>query len=78
MLEEVQDADFLTQKRAAREIRDRFGEEFVYKNENRNWAIRGDVLEAFREASGNEIIWKKGTRRWRVRRETDKPGRQQK
>jgi len=34
----------LYQDRAVRHIRANFGEEFSYKNENRNWAISEEVL----------------------------------
>jgi hypothetical protein len=77
MADEMKRSGSLSQTRAARQIKEQFGDEFVYRNENRNWAIQPDVLEAFNELTKDTVVWIKKTRRWRTRKETDKPGRQQ-
>jgi hypothetical protein len=76
MLNQVEEGR-LPQDRAARNIRAEFGEEFVYKNENRNWAIRKDILKEFKKISGDDVIWERGDREWRKQRPNDKQGRQQ-
>lgn len=78
MVATLNETGFLTQKKAAREVREAFGEEFVYKNENKHWAIKPEVLDEFRNLTGDGVVWEQGVRRWRLRRETDKPGRKQK
>ena len=67
----------LYQDKAAWEIKKRFGEEFVFSNENGNPAIVKGVLEKFRKLSGDEVVWSRGDFCWRLRRASDKPGRQQ-
>jgi hypothetical protein len=77
MRSEVVSRRRLEQETAARRIRKLFGEDFTYQNENGNWAIRKDVLAAFRTLTGDSVIWDRSYREWRQRRPTDKPGRQQ-
>jgi hypothetical protein len=67
----------LYQDKAAWEIKKRFGETFVYSNENGNPAIVKAVLEKFRKVSGDDVVWSRGDYCWRRRRASDKPGRQQ-
>jgi hypothetical protein len=66
---------WLVQRRIAREIRDRFGEEHVYKNKNRNWAISTEILEEFRTLTENDLVWSRSKQAWRRREPTDGPGR---
>jgi hypothetical protein len=77
MAAQLANSGFLRQESAARQIRQQFGEEFVYRNENRNWAIKPEVLDAFNDLTAETVVWVKKNRRWRTRRDTDKPGRQQ-
>lgn len=67
----------LYQEDAAEAIRDRFGDEFVYENDNGNLAIDKAVLTAFRKATGDTVVWVKGERCWRRREDHDGPGRAQ-
>jgi hypothetical protein len=77
MQSEVLSRRSLDQERASHLIRKLFGDEFTYRNKNENWAIRKDVLAAFRALTGDSVIWDRSYREWRQRRPTDKPGRQQ-
>lgn len=77
MIGEIEREGRLSQSVAAREIRERFGEDFVYKNENKNLAIRKDILDAFRFLTGREIVWVYGFRCWRKRKPTDPPYKRQ-
>jgi len=67
----------LYQEIAVRDIRNTFGEAFIYKNASGNWAIDKEVLKEFRKLTRETVIWERGTRRWRKREQYDKPGRQQ-
>jgi hypothetical protein len=55
---------------------DRFGEEFVYENENGNYGIDKKVLKAFRDLTEKSVVWERGSRMWRKREKYDGPGRQ--
>lgn len=75
MLTQVPAAGFLNQSRVARTIRNTWGEDFVYKNKNRNWAIRADILEAFRALTEGQLMWSRSRQAWRRRRPGDPEGR---
>lgn len=75
MANEIQSRSFLDQKVAVRLIRNHGGEEFLYKNQNRNWAIAPEVLERFNELTAETVVWAVGRRRWRNRKPTDPTGR---
>lgn len=75
MVTQIPDAGFLRQARVARMIRTNYGEEFVYKNKNRNLAIRGDVLDEFRALTEGELMWSRSRQAWRRRRDGDPDGR---
>jgi hypothetical protein len=76
MLDEVRRDEELDQEYASYEIQSRFGDEFVYENENSNLAISKSVLDAFRRISKKDVVWERGSRRWRLRDSDDGPGRQ--
>jgi hypothetical protein len=66
----------LYQDRAVRYIRANFGEEFSYRNENRNWAISPGVLADFDAlAPATGVKWAVHGRYWRKAREGDPAGR---
>lgn len=58
-------------------IAEKFGEIFIYENQNGNPAISKEILKEFRKISGNDIIWERYSRSWRRRTSEDSPGRQQ-
>lgn len=66
----------LVQSRAARHVRTTYGEDFVYKNKNNNWAIRADILDEFRKLTDDgTVVWSRSGQYWRRRRSTDPEGR---
>lgn len=77
MIEQIGEKRPLYQDHAAWEIKKRFGDAFVYDNENGNPAIQQSVLKKFRGLSGDGIVWSRGERCWREREPSDVPGRQQ-
>lgn len=74
MFEKYSDHGRLVQHTAAYQIRTQFGEEWVYKNHNRNWAIIKPVLDEFKKLTPN-AVWSRSKQLWRERRDSDKPGR---
>jgi hypothetical protein len=77
MLSELERTTSLDQESAVWNIKKRFGDKFVYENENGNLAIGRDVLAAFRKLSGDNVVWERGERAWRKRGGFDRAGRQQ-
>jgi hypothetical protein len=74
MPEEYRKHNRLDQSRAASHIRREFGEEWVYRNKQRNWAIHRDVLAEFRKLTPDDVVWSRSNQLWRQRREFDPPG----
>jgi hypothetical protein len=56
MLAEVEREGDLYQETAVYEIEQKFGQEFVYENENGNPAIERRVLAAFRKVSEGSVV----------------------
>jgi hypothetical protein len=66
---------WLRQQSVARMIRTQWGDEYVYKNKNRHWAINPDILEEFRKLTEEQVVWSRSKQAWRKRRDGDGPGR---
>jgi len=77
MLGQLEEHVELYQEDAVWEIQELFGEEFIYENENGNFAIGKNVLREFRKLTEENVVWERGTRLWRRRTEYDEPGRRQ-
>jgi Family of unknown function (DUF6953) len=73
MAARLQQDGHLYQRRAAREITERFGEAFTYLNDRENLCINKHVLKAFREATGDTAEWVGRARYWRKRAERKTP-----
>jgi hypothetical protein len=58
-------------------IKQHFGDNFTYLNENGNLAIGRDVLREFRKLTKDSVVWDKRERAWRKRDQHDEPSRQQ-
>lgn len=79
MLEEFEkQSGVLNQDDAVSQIADRFGQTFIYDNQEGNPAIDKKVLAAFRKLTGDSVVWISGERLWRRRELGDEPTRQQK
>jgi len=74
MQRKIREDRILYQRDAAEAIRQQFGEEFVYINENGNPAIREDILAEFRQLTEQSVVWEHGMLRWRKRRPDDPRG----
>jgi hypothetical protein len=66
--EEFEQRGVLPQERAVRIIKDEFGAEFVYKNENGNPAIDRKVLREFRKLTDGSAAWDRSEKAWRPKR----------
>jgi hypothetical protein len=77
MVKQIGDNDSLYQSDAVREMRERFGEEFLYWDNNGNDAISEAVLSTFRELSGDRVVWLKQSLLWETRKSHHQPGRAQ-
>jgi len=75
MLQRLIEERMLSQDVAVSEIALRFGEAFVYENQNGNPAIRADVLREFRKLTTDTVVWERGEKLWRFREDYDPPGR---
>jgi hypothetical protein len=54
------------QTQAVRAIREKFGEEWSYRNHNGNWAIDKGVLAEFGKLRDEFIEWDRSDQSWRV------------
>jgi hypothetical protein len=77
MLSELENDQILYQENAVGCIQDKFGDSFVYDNQNGNMAISKEVLSEFRKLTKDNVVWFRGERHWRFREEYDEPGRRQ-
>jgi hypothetical protein len=77
MVEELEQNDSLYQEEAVEDIAKKFGNEFIYQNENGNPAIARGVLAAFKKLTKDTIVWERGERLWRRRSKFDDPTRMQ-
>ena len=77
MVEQLPSNDVLYQEATAREIRERFGGSFIYIDEDRNVAIKKDVLAVFEKLARNTIIWDQRRRLWRKLEKHSKAEQQQ-
>lgn len=75
LLQRLTEERLLSQDVAVSEIAHRFGEAFVYDNQNGNPAIRADVLREFRKLTPDTVVWERGEKLWRFREDYDPPGR---
>jgi hypothetical protein len=71
MLERLATDNDLYQDVIVSEILDRFGDEFVYTNDNGNLAIEKKVLAAFRKLTEGDVVWDRRERYWRFREDYD-------
>ncbi len=77
MLSQIGPDNPLYQYVATTDIREHFGDDFVYTNDNGNEAIAPSVLKAFKQLSASTVVWERTERCWRLRQSGDAPGRQQ-
>lgn len=76
MLEKLESSGCIYQEDVVYEIKDLYGSEFTYENENGNLAIEQKVLAEFRKLTENTVVWERDERVWRWRQDYDSAGRQ--
>lgn len=68
MLEQMGDSHWLYQEIIVRKIKEKWGDEFTYRNQNGNPAISRAVLAEFRKLTADTLVWERGERAWRRRK----------
>lgn len=63
----------LYQRSIAFEIREQYGDDFVYINDDGHLGIARSVLSEFRKLTEDEVVWSRRQRLWRFRRDRDNP-----
>jgi hypothetical protein len=77
MAQQISRVGELHQADAADGIAKRFGQEWIYENDNGNPAVDRRVLKAFRRVTGDTVVWDWWEFCWRRRSPSDAPGRKQ-
>ncbi|TXD37907.1 hypothetical protein FRC96_08060 [Lujinxingia vulgaris] len=72
MVEKLAADSVLHQDEAATIIKVRFGDGFVYINENGNLGISKSVLRVFRRLTMPDVVWDRGERYWRYKHDYEK------
>lgn len=54
------------QRRLVPQIRELFGDEWLYKNHNNNWAIDRRILKEFGPLKTENVLWERGDQSWRI------------
>ncbi|RUT31852.1 hypothetical protein EJP77_10740 [Paenibacillus zeisoli] len=57
MVEEIRQRGILHQEEAIKYVRDHFGEQYVFINENGNASLSKEVKKAFRKLHGGRVAW---------------------
>ncbi|KJS00964.1 MAG: membrane protein [Desulfobulbaceae bacterium BRH_c16a] len=65
MVDQFNNQFWLYQEDTVYKIKNKFGTEFVYQNENGNYAISKKVLKEFKSLTEGKIVWERGQRAWR-------------
>ena len=71
MLKRLNEDKTLYQEVVVYEIQERYGDEFVYINENGNLGIDRNVLSEFRKLTEGKVVWSRGERYWRFKEDYD-------
>lgn len=64
MVQEIRFKGILYQTEAISYVREHFGEEFVFVNENGNASLEKEVKKAFRKLHGGRIAWDRDGFMW--------------
>lgn len=73
MASELRSRRELYQEDAAAYVHRHFGNDFVYINNNGNWAISKEVLSEFTKITKDDGVWVLSGRYWRLRQPYDDP-----
>lgn len=72
MLAELMAAKYLEQGAVVYRISEKFGDQFVYQNDNGNMAINKKVLKEFKALTEGKAVYDQSDRGWRLLREGEK------
>lgn len=73
IIHRLSEDEILYQEVVVYEIQEKFGDEFVYINQNGNPAIERKVLAEFRKLTEGKVVWSRGERYWRFKEDYDDP-----
>jgi len=76
MVQELNRRRELDQETVVYQIKRKFGDAFVYTNENGNLGIDKTVLREFRNLTP-DVVWERGYRCWRKKNRFDESGKRQ-
>ncbi|WP_336648291.1 DUF6953 family protein [Microbacterium sp. MMO-10] len=54
------------QRRLVPRLREQFGDEWLYRNQNNNWAIDRRILKALGPLKTDNVIWDRSDQSWRI------------
>ena len=74
MMKELKENECLYQQDVVYDIEEKFGEEFVYENDNGGLSIDKKVLAEFRKLDDKNVVYEKGQKMWRFRDDDDEEG----
>lgn len=77
MFSEFEREHVLYQETAVWDIQQKFGNDFIYENQNGNVSISKEVLAEFRKLTGNKVVWVRTGKYWRFGEISDEQGRRQ-
>ncbi|RQV96946.1 hypothetical protein EH220_05125 [bacterium] len=77
MHNEIMRTHELYQSDAASDIESKFGQDFVYTNDDGGTCISKSVLKEFLNLNRDTVVWIRGKNYWRLREKGDEPSRQQ-
>lgn len=73
MLEHLEKTHSVYQSDIVLLVHERFGDKFVYINENGSYVFIPSVLTAFKKLAGDKVVWCRLSKYWRLRMSTDDP-----
>lgn len=65
MVEQMGKSHWLYQETVVWHMKQKWGDEYVYTNQNGNPAISKAVLKEFRKLTEDTLVWERGERAWR-------------
>lgn len=68
MIDEMGASRWLYQETIVRKMKQTWGSDYVYTNQNGNLAIAKTVLKEFRKLTEDSLVWERGERAWRLRK----------
>jgi hypothetical protein len=75
MVDQLDATMWLRQRPLAFQVLGRWGDSYLHKNKNHNWALNADILAEFARLTGDGVVWSRSQQAWRKRQPADGPSR---